>query len=161
MPQCLCQCKAKVILPLVFKAGGNTKTITVHLRKVHYRMAIMCDICSSFTGMNTQSILDHYSGCKAKQDKEHMEHKGHEKVKSNTRRRPSPRDKRRSPNYLDKMSPGSHKERNATQNFLSSPARESWLVHSLNLSGSSQLSFMSESSPIQMNCHFFLQSQCL
>ena len=32
----------------------------------------MCDICQVFTGMSTQSILDHLSGCKGKCDKEHV-----------------------------------------------------------------------------------------
>ena len=41
----------------------------------------MCNVCRLFTGMNTQSVLDHCSGCKAKHNKEHMEQEGQEKVK--------------------------------------------------------------------------------
>ena len=39
-------------------------------------MAIMCNICQAFTGMPAQNILDHYSGCKAKGNKECAEHEG-------------------------------------------------------------------------------------
>ena len=78
MPQHLCQLGAKVILPLVSKAGGNTKMMAIHLREVHYRMAIMCNICRSFASMYAQSIHSDY---KANCDKECMEHEGHEKVK--------------------------------------------------------------------------------
>ena len=55
------------------KLGRNTKTIAIHLWEVHYRMAIMCNICWAFAGMSTQSILDHQSGYKAKYDKECVE----------------------------------------------------------------------------------------
>ena len=81
MPQHLSQCNPKVILALVFKAGGNTKTITVHLSEVHYRIAIVCDVWWYFASMNAQNILDHHSGCKAKCDRECMEQGGQEKVK--------------------------------------------------------------------------------
>ena len=60
----------KSFFPWCLKLGGNTKTITVHLREVHYRMAIVYAICLQSTSMNTQSILDHCSGCKAKCNKE-------------------------------------------------------------------------------------------
>ena len=61
MLQCVFQCGAKIILPLVFHAGGNTETIATLLREVYYRLAIRCDICKSFASMSTQSVLDHYS----------------------------------------------------------------------------------------------------
>ena len=86
MLQCLGQCGARVILPLVFKAGRNTDTIAIPLREVHYRMVIVCNICQSFTGMNAQSILDHCSTCKAKCDKKHVEQKGHKEVKKSHKR---------------------------------------------------------------------------
>ena len=55
------------------KLGWNTKTIAIHLREVHYRMAIMCEICQAFASMSTQSVLDHHSGSKAKCNKEYVE----------------------------------------------------------------------------------------
>ena len=61
----------KSFCPWCLKLGGNTKMIATHFCEVHYRMAIMCNICQAFAGMSTQSILDHHSGCKAKCDKEH------------------------------------------------------------------------------------------
>ena len=64
----------KLFCPRCLKLGRNTKTIAIHLWEVHYRMAIMCDICRAFAGMSTQSILDHCSGCKAKCNKEPAEH---------------------------------------------------------------------------------------
>ena len=53
----------KSFCPWCLKMGGNTETITVHLREVHYRMVNVCDICQSYTSMNTQVIPDHCSGC--------------------------------------------------------------------------------------------------
>ena len=66
----------KSFCPWCLKLGGNTKTIAIHLWEVHYRMAIMCNICWAFAGMSAQSILDHCSGCKAIHDKECVEHEG-------------------------------------------------------------------------------------
>ena len=34
-----------------FKFGGNTETISTHLREVHYRLAIVCDACWVFASM--------------------------------------------------------------------------------------------------------------
>ena len=76
----------KVILCLVSTAGGNIKTIAIHLREVHYRMVIVCNICQSFTSTNTQSILDHHSGCKAKHNKECVEQERQEKVKKSQKK---------------------------------------------------------------------------
>ena len=90
MCQHLSQCGAKVILALVSNAGRNTKWITVHLREVHYRMVIVCNICQSFVGMHAQSILDHHSGCKAKHNKENMEQEGQEKVKQSHEKKSKP-----------------------------------------------------------------------
>ena len=81
MLQCPSQHGTKVILPLVFKAGDNTKTMTIHIREVHYRMAIVCDVCWSFASMWTQHILDHHSRCKAKCDRECVEQEAQEKAK--------------------------------------------------------------------------------
>ena len=55
--------------------------IATHVREVHYRLAIMCDLCKSFVSMSAQSFLDHCSGCKAKCAKECAEQEGHEKAK--------------------------------------------------------------------------------
>ena len=54
--------------------------IATHLWEVHYRLAIMCYLCKSFS-MSAQSVLDHHLGCKAKHAKEHAEQEGQEKVK--------------------------------------------------------------------------------
>ena len=35
----------KLFCPWCFKLGGNTETMTTHLREVHYRLAIAYDIC--------------------------------------------------------------------------------------------------------------------
>ena len=35
----------KSFCPWCFKFGGNTETIRTHLREVHYRLAIACNIC--------------------------------------------------------------------------------------------------------------------
>ena len=66
----------KSFCPWCLKLDGNTKIITIHLCEVHYMMAIVCDICWVFTCMSAQSILGHFSGCKAKHDKECTEHEG-------------------------------------------------------------------------------------
>ena len=42
-----------------FKFQGNTEMITTHLREVHYRLAIACDICLVFTSMSVQVVLEH------------------------------------------------------------------------------------------------------
>ena len=47
--------------------------IAIHLWEVHYRLAIVCDLCKSFTSMSAQSVQEHHSGCKAKHAKEHAE----------------------------------------------------------------------------------------
>ena len=66
----------KSFCPWCLKLGGNAKTIAVHLQEVHYWITIMCDICQAFTSMSAKTILDHHSGCKAKCDKEYVEHEG-------------------------------------------------------------------------------------
>ena len=70
----------KSFCPWCLKLGGNTETIAIHLWDVHYRMAIVCKICQALTGMSTQNILDHHSGCKEKHDKEHVKHEGPSKA---------------------------------------------------------------------------------
>ena len=49
----------KSFCPWCFKFGGNPEMIATHLREVHYRLAITCDLCKSFASMSTQSVLDH------------------------------------------------------------------------------------------------------
>ena len=39
--------------------GETTETITTHLREVHYRLAIVCDLCRSFASMSVQVVLEH------------------------------------------------------------------------------------------------------
>ena len=49
----------KSFCPWCLKFGGNTETIATHLREVHYRLAIACDVCQSFTSMLVQMVLEH------------------------------------------------------------------------------------------------------
>ena len=60
----------------MLQVGGNTEMIATHLREVHYQLAIICDLCKSFTSMSAQSFLEHHSGCKAKCTKECTEQEG-------------------------------------------------------------------------------------
>ena len=62
--------------------GANTEIIATHLREIHYRLAIVCDLCKSFASMSVQSIFDQYSGFTAKCAKECAEQEGYERVKS-------------------------------------------------------------------------------
>ena len=64
-----------------FKLGGNIEMIATHLWEVHYRLAIVCDLCKSFASMSTQSVLEHHSGCKVKHARECTEQEGNEKVR--------------------------------------------------------------------------------
>ena len=70
-------------MPWCFKLGDNTEMIATHLRKIHYWLAITCNLCKSFSSMSAQSILEHHSGCKAKCVKEHGEQEGHKVQKLN------------------------------------------------------------------------------
>ena len=54
----------KLFCPWCFKLGGSTETIAVHLREVHYCLAIVCDLCHLFASMLVQVLLEHHSGCK-------------------------------------------------------------------------------------------------
>ena len=75
--------------PWCFNLDRNAETIVIHLREVHYRMVIMCNICWAFASMTAQSILDHHLGCKAKHNKEHMECEGHEKAQRSHKKKKS------------------------------------------------------------------------
>ena len=55
--------------------------IATHFWEVHYRLAIVCDLCKLFTSMSAQSGLEHCSGCKAKHTKECAEQEGNEKAR--------------------------------------------------------------------------------
>ena len=77
----------KSFFPWCLKLGGNTKAITIHLREVHYRMVILCDICQSFANMNALNIMDHHSGCKAKHDKECAGQEGQEKAEKSHKKK--------------------------------------------------------------------------
>ena len=59
----------KSFCPWFLKFRGNTKTIVTHLREVHYRLAIACDVCGSFASMSVQVVLEHQSKYKAKSHK--------------------------------------------------------------------------------------------
>ena len=41
-----------------FKLAVSTEMIAIHLREVHYRLAIACNSCKSFASMSALSILD-------------------------------------------------------------------------------------------------------
>ena len=100
----------KSFCPWCLKIGGNTETIVIHLRKFHYRMAIVCNICQSFTSMNAQVILEHCSECKAKCNKECTEQEGWEKAKNGTKRFQSPKDEMKHPSHPAQRSLRSPKE---------------------------------------------------
>ena len=53
----------KSFCPWCFKFGGNTETIATHLQEVHYRLAIVCDVCKAFASMSMQVMLEHCAGC--------------------------------------------------------------------------------------------------
>ena len=59
----------KSFCPWCFKLGGNTETIAIQLREVHFSLAIACDICQLFTSMSVQVVLEHQSGCGTKLQK--------------------------------------------------------------------------------------------
>ena len=59
----------KSFCPWCFKFRGNTETIATHLREVHYRLAIACDVCQSFASMSVQVVLEHWSKYSAKPHK--------------------------------------------------------------------------------------------
>ena len=60
---------------------GDTKMIDTHLREVHYRLAIMCDLCKSFASMSALSISDHHLVCKVKHINDCAKQEEHEKTK--------------------------------------------------------------------------------
>ena len=70
----------KSFCPWCFTLGGTTKSIAVHLREVHYHLAIPCNICKSFASMSTQVVLEHHSGCKVKSHKKRSKVKEQEKA---------------------------------------------------------------------------------
>ena len=77
----------KSFRPWCLQLGGRTKTIAIHLKEVHYRMAMVCNICRLFASITTQSILDHHSGYKAKYDKECTKCEKPEKVKNSHKKK--------------------------------------------------------------------------
>ena len=42
----------KSFCPWCYKLEGNTETIATNLREVHYRLAIVCNVCWSFASMS-------------------------------------------------------------------------------------------------------------
>ena len=66
----------KSFCPWCVRLGENTKGIAMHLWEVHYKIAVMCNICQAFACMSVQRILDPHSGCKAKCDKVCVECEG-------------------------------------------------------------------------------------
>ena len=136
MPNISTSMGLKSFCPLSLKLGRNTETTAIHPWEVHYRMAIVCNICCAFAAMSILSIVDHHSGCQAKCNKECV--KGLQKP---LQKRKSLQDKRRHPLTTAQMLPRSHDEWNATLHFLSIQASEHKSVHSLNHSRSLQIHF--------------------
>ena len=66
--------------PWCFSLRGSTETIATHLREVHYRSAITCNICKAFASMLVQIILQHCAGCKAKSHKKKSKAKDEERA---------------------------------------------------------------------------------
>ena len=79
----------KSFCPWCLKLSGNPETITIHLWKVHYWMAIWCDICWAFAGMSMQNVLDHQMGCKGNCNKMHVECKVHGKAPKSHKKKKS------------------------------------------------------------------------
>ena len=65
-PHILASMGLKSFCPWYFKFGGNTEMIATHLREVHYRLAIVCNICQTFTSMSVQVALEHGSRYRTK-----------------------------------------------------------------------------------------------
>ena len=59
----------KSFCPWCFKLGRNTVTIAIHLREVHFILAIACDVCQSLASMSAQVVLEYQSGCRMKSHK--------------------------------------------------------------------------------------------
>ena len=55
------------------------ETIATHLREVHHRLAITCDICKAFASMSVQVVLEHHVRCKIKLHKKKLRAKDQEK----------------------------------------------------------------------------------
>ena len=68
-PNVLASMGLKLFFLWCFKFGGNTKTITTHLKEVHYRLAIACNVCWTFASMSMQVVLEHQSRCRMKSHK--------------------------------------------------------------------------------------------
>ena len=66
--------------PWYFKLGRNTETIAIHLREVHYHLAISCDLCQLFTSMSVQVVLKHHYGCKIQSHKKKSKVREQEKA---------------------------------------------------------------------------------
>ena len=126
------------------KLGRNMETITIHLHEVHYWMAIVCDICWAFACMTAPNILDHWSGCKVKCDKEHVECDAHKRCRKSQK-------SHRSKSHKSKKLPRNYAEWNAIlclpHSHLVNPVNKLplYLWITLNL-------FLSEHSLSQMNC---------
>ena len=124
----------KSFCPWCLKLGRNTKTIAIHLHEVHYRMAVVCNICLEFASMSAQRVLDHQSGCKTKCNKESAEHEG-----------PMKAPKKRMSWGLKETSqshgPDATKKFWGAECHSTPPASEHKLVHSLDHSRSSKTHF--------------------
>ena len=149
----------KSFCPWCLKLGGNTEMQSPSILDRCITGLQLCVIYASChcTSMNTQSILEYCSGCKAKCDKECTGAWGTGKGTIVTQEvAQGPWHGRRCPNYPAQRSPRNHKECNTFQHLPTSPARgcrsqfSSWIF--LDHPG---CIVQVESSLWQINYHFF------
>ena len=76
-PNVLASMNLHSFCPWCFKFRGNTETITTDLTEVHYRLAIVCDVCWSFASISMQVVLEHQSRCRTKLHKKSKMKKQH------------------------------------------------------------------------------------
>ena len=131
----------KSFCPWCWKLGGTPKWSLSILKRWHYRMVIVCNICQLFASMNAQSVLDHHSGCTTKHDKECME-QGGTGIGKNVTQEEVQVPGTKGGILITKLRghQGVIKHGMPLNTFYLGPAREHKLVHFLNLSGSSIIS---------------------
>ena len=100
-----------------FKLGKNTEMIATHLQEVHYRLAIVCDLCKSFTSMSAWSVLECCSGCKAMHAKECTEQDGNKKVKRLHKKKSKAWEQEKHPNCLIRQHLGVQRDKVTPNSF--------------------------------------------
>ena len=150
----------KSFCPWCFKLGGSSETIATHLREVHYRLTITCDLCKSFASMSAQSVLDQHSGCKAKHAKEHAEQEVHEKAKKSHKKK-SKVWKQETILRLGCVALKSPEWLRDAQHFLSNSIDEHGLIHSLDLPSHSDPVFWVSFHSTAWTVMFLFHLKCL